>query len=283
MEMIKDPLMPHLMDILASPDLGGLILAGGFGIRVKQDYLARIGTPTLITPIPPARATGDLDLFLRMEIFTSKDTQENARNAIDDLGYEPQQRNWQFVKPLGSNYVGRDVTLDLLSRHPTEKEKVRLDPPRVGKGLLHGRDTEEAFAIDMDPIMINLRDVTTTGQTIDATVCVPHPYAWINMKIRAAHDWLRMTRGEIPYKNYSEKHAYDVYALVAMLQEPELIRSAEIANQFADHPMAAAIREEAKELFSTPTSPGSLEVREQIGEELVFDSFDEALRTVLMA
>ena len=54
---LNDPLMPHLLDILSDPASEGLILGGGFGIRLKQLELARIGVPTLISDIPPARAT----------------------------------------------------------------------------------------------------------------------------------------------------------------------------------------------------------------------------------
>lgn len=32
---MTDPLMPHLLDIAADPASDGLILAGGFGVRLK--------------------------------------------------------------------------------------------------------------------------------------------------------------------------------------------------------------------------------------------------------
>ena len=245
--------MPHLMDMLAAK---GLILAGGFGIRVKQDYLASIQAKTLLTPVPPARATSDLDFFLTMEIFMSDHVQQSIRDIIDRLGYAPKHENWQFAKQLANGFSERQVTLDLLSRHPTETENVKLRPPRVGEGPLHGRNTAEAFAINIEPTHIALNGHASDGRLLRATVSVPHPYAWINMKVRASYDWLRMTRGEIKPKPFSEKHAYDVYTLVAMLQDHELSRGAEIASKFEDHPVAILVREQAPELFSTRNSAG---------------------------
>ena len=35
-QFVNDPLLPHLMDIASDPASEGLILAGGFGMRLKQ-------------------------------------------------------------------------------------------------------------------------------------------------------------------------------------------------------------------------------------------------------
>ena len=45
-----------------------------------------------------------------------------------------------------------------------------------------------------------------------------------------------------------------------------------------DRPNVARVRKESKELFSTLTSPGSIEARRQIDDELIFDVFEEGLR-----
>jgi hypothetical protein len=64
MSITTDPLRPHLLDILAAPVSSDLILAGGFGLLLKQEHLYQTEARTLITPLPPARATQDLDFFL---------------------------------------------------------------------------------------------------------------------------------------------------------------------------------------------------------------------------
>jgi len=279
--MTGDPLMPHLMDIVARPELGDLILAGGFGVRVKQEHLVQTEARTLISPFPLARATNDLDLFVRMEIFSDSNRRDDTRRVIDDLGYEVTNRNWQFHKPLGENLPGRKVKIDLLSRSPNGGESVKLRPPRVGDGSLHGRDTAEAFAIDLGPIPVPVRGRTTSGVEIQGRVLVPHPYAWLNMKVRAAYDWLRMDKGEPPRKPYSEKHAFDVYTITAMLLEYELEQCREFSLAFANHELAISIRAEAQELFSSPASPALRQVRNQTGGNLDFDAFNEGLRQAL--
>ena len=65
---MNDPLLPHLLDIVSDPASEGLILAGGFGIRIKQRYLQATGTRTLLPVIPEARATQDLDFFLSLSL-----------------------------------------------------------------------------------------------------------------------------------------------------------------------------------------------------------------------
>lgn len=181
-------------------------------------------------------------------------------------------------------HSGREVVLDLIARRPTEFENVKVSPPRVGSGSktgLHGRLTPEAFAVEINPTTIPVTGITSTGEPTQFQVSVPHPYASLNMKVRAAYDWLRMTRDEIPAKPFSEKHAFDVFLLVAMLTEEEIASSLPVANQFKDLPIAHEIKAEAKELFAEPTSPGFLEATRQAKDRLDHGTFWEALSFIL--
>ena len=98
-------------------------------------------------------------------------------------------------------------------------------------------------------------------------VSISHPYAFLNMKLRAAHDWHRF--GIKPWvlranqKPPSEKHVFDAASLVAMITEGELAVAAQLAAVWCDHTIAVAIRSEAVTLFGTSTSPGWLEARRQ--------------------
>lgn len=279
--MIDDPLLPHLLDILVAPAAQRLILAGGFGLRIKQAYLASRGETTLITPIPPARPTTDLDLFLRMDLFIEAGAQDQIREHLRGLLYKPLQPNWQFVKPMGGPRSNREIVVDLMARHPVEGESVKLRPPRVGQNALHGRSTEEAFAIELNPLAIPVQGVTSLGEAVTVDVILAHPYAMLNMKVRAAHDWLKMERGEIKRKDFSEKHAYDVYMLIAMLTNIEFDECRNLAAEFANCEIAASIRQEALALFSTSAAPGSREVGRRLGSDFNFESFDEGLRVAL--
>src|SRR5579871_5997992 len=134
--LLSDPLMPHLLDILSLPASEGLILAGGFGMRVKQaDMEEQIRNgKTLIPSVPLARSTQDLDLFLSMELWMQKERGKAARAMLDGLNYEviPEYRNLQFGK-LHNPVTGKfSVKIDLHARIPNDRENVKFDSRRIG-------------------------------------------------------------------------------------------------------------------------------------------------------
>jgi hypothetical protein len=152
---MMDPLLPHLLDILSSPDSRGLILAGGFGIRIKQSYLRDTNTRTLITPFPEARATLDLDFFLSLSLFVEKERGAAVRQLLDKLNYTEYTPKYQFEKPMASASPEQKVKVDLLARLP-EGEDIHVKSLRVGanSGIdLHGRETPEGFAVEENPVV----------------------------------------------------------------------------------------------------------------------------------
>ena len=285
---VNDPLLPHLMDIASDPASDGLILAGGFGMRLKQAQLQRTGARTLITPFPEARATQDLDFFLRIELFIQKERGQAVRSLLDRLEYREKRRQWQFEKAQSPDAPERNVIVDLLARDPDPTtEAVKTKKFRVGSGAgigLHGHETPEAFAVEDSPQPIRVWGLGTDGQEVEATVFVPHPFASLNMKVTAAHDWLRYARGEATDRERSEKHVFDVYALVAMLTEQELTEGRGLAAKYADHPLAQANKEHIRELYGSTDARGFLAVRQQMGSTAVnYDAFWEVLQVVLGA
>lgn len=264
---MSDPLLPHLLDIVSDPAAEGLILAGGFGMRIKQNYLNETQARTLIAEVPTARATQDLDFFLRMELFLQPERGRNIRTLLDGLAYTEHTPKWQFGKPYDAASPDRQVMVDLLARRPGPDEPIRSDDRRVGgkSGTdLHGRTTAEAFAIEEQPQAIPVSGTKSNGTVVDARVHVPHPYAFLQMKIKAAHEWHeRKQKGE--HKPYSEKHVFDVYILVAMLTEQELIECSTLAAKYEDHPIARDNRLHSEVLFETADAPGFLEVARQGG------------------
>ena len=286
--LVNDPLMPHLMDIASDPASEGLILAGGFGMRLKQVELQRMGARTLIAPFPEARATQDLDFFLRIELFVQKERGKAIRSLLDRLEYREKRRQWQFENAQDADTPERSVIVDLLARDPDQtREAVKTKDFRVGSGAgigLHGHETPEAFAVEDSPQPILVTALRTDRRAAEATVFVPHPFASLNMKVTAAHDWLRYIRGELTDRERSEKHAFDVYALVAMLTEQELTEAQEMATKYTDHPLAQANRRHIQELYGSPNARGFLAVRQQTGDTaLNYDVFWEGLRAVLGA
>jgi len=282
---LNDPLLPHLLDIVSDPVSGELILGGGFGIRLKQLEIAKQGHSTLIASVPPARATQDFDFFLRIELWVQKERGQSVRAMLDRLGYETHSRNWQFGKTFAPNSPQHRVKVDLLARHPREGEPVKVKDFRVGSksGVdLHGYDTPEAFAVEERPKSLEVSGQRSDTTLVTGVVLVPHPYASLNMKVKAAHDWLQMVRGGTKSKPNAEKHVFDVYILVAMLLNEEIAECGELAAHYADHPMAEENKINAVELFGSQSGQGFTEILRQIGG-LPYDyaTFWEGLREAL--
>ncbi len=282
---MNDLLMPHLLDILSRPASQELILAGGFGMRIKQAHLRESGARTLINKMPTARATQDLDFFLRMEIFVQTERGKAVREVLDELSYTEHTPKWQFSKALRAEATaGEKIMVDLLARSPVSGEPVDVRNHRVGSrsGIsLHGHETPEAFAVEDSPMQIPVRGALSTGVEIEASVFVPHPYSWINMKVKAAHDWLLMKQGKLEKKPFREKHAFDVYLLTAMLQELELEESEQMAQRYSLNPLAIEIGENAKTLFGARNSLGFREAEQLANSDLDYDTFREGLWGVL--
>ena len=288
MTPFADPLLPHLLDILQAPAARDLILAGGLGLNLKRHILLQEGGETLVSAAdwPDARATQDLDFFLRMTIFTAKARAQEFADLLQDLDYGVHKELFQFGKSVGEAPLEMLVKVDLLSRQPKDEDGVRHDRVRVGNrsgNPVHGRTTPEAFAIDRIPQTLHVAGASTTGAEIECGVLVPHPFSWLNMKVRAAHDWLDERNGKIEPRSIprSPKHVFDVIMILAMLTPSAQQESQQLATEFREHPEAIAIRAEAVELFAQETSQGWIEFRSQTGTDLDHSLFWESLSTCL--
>lgn len=296
----NDPLSPYLAEIVAQPEAEGIILSGGFGIRLKQYHLkqqrdaAGGRSITLVDEFPEARATQDLDIFLNVNIWVQKEEALALSATLKGrLGYETATYSWQYWKPL-EGLEGRRVKLDLMARSPLPGEavKVKDKPKQVGREMgtgISGRETPEAFAIDDTPTALIF-----PYHGNEYPIFVPHPYAWLNMKARAAYDWLLELSGRVGEKLTKEgdrvrlKHVYDVYVLATMLTAEELRQSALLAKKYAAHEEARKTQEQVIELYGSPDSVGIQAVeayaRRYMGTDLVIDHdlfWNEGLTTAL--
>ncbi len=255
---MSDPLVNHLIDLVEAAPTESFIVVGGLGMMLKRAHLLKVQATTLVSPLPEARATADIDIYLRIKLFLQPTLRDSFRSTVDDLGYVPRVKNWQFEKLLNPTTGDLTVTLDLLSREPIAGEAVRRNPLRVGQGVIHGRTTPEAFAVEHSPISIQVH-----AETRSAQISVPHPYNWIIMKVRAAYDWLLFDQGATKLREGqqapSAKHAFDVVLLVAMMTEEELDSSRAVRESFTHLEIARSILEEAITLYETETSRGWLE------------------------
>ena len=300
-ELTDDPLWPYLAEIIACPEAEEIILSGGFGLRLKQYYLNRRKAEaggqqiTLMSELPETRATLDLDLFLNVNIWVEIEKAHALSKALQDtVNYKTLTYSWQFRKPMMGGQ-GRFAKLDMLSRQPLPEEPVKVkdkNPKQVGRQMgtgISGRLTPEAFAIDDSPLSL---EFVSDGQQY--SILVPHPYSWLNMKVRAAYDWLREQQGLIEPKLTTQgdhirlKHVYDVYVLTAMLTQAERAEAAALAEKYADHEEALKTREQAVELYGTVDAEGVQAIeaysRRYLGRALAIDHelfWDEGLKRAL--
>jgi len=101
------------------------------------------------------------------------------------------------------------------------------------------------------------------------------------MKVKAAHDWLKMEQGARVHKNNATRHVFDVYTLIAMLTEIELEEAAELATRYRSVPMAAEIRACAIELYGEEEALGVAELRRQLRGEMNYPLFWTALNKAI--
>jgi len=276
---VSEPLMPYLLDIVTAPEAEELTLAGGLGLRLKQAFRKAGQARTLLSSYPESRATQDMDFFLQLSMFVNPSKGIAFRNFLLKEGYVPVEgaKHFHFVKRVDQQQLGTmDVKIDLLARQPLEDEDVKVKGPRVGSGIdLHGRITPEAFSLEERPLRIPLVGSKSDGSPTDgASVLVPHAYTWLNLKIQAAHDWLKNA------KPGGQKHVLDVYIHTAMLTPDELSQSQALAIKYQDHPVAQSVKDACRELFGSHEAPGCAEILRQ-GVAAIDGAFFEGLEVAL--
>jgi hypothetical protein len=281
-----DPMTRNLVDLVEQDPNESFILGGGLSLQLKRLYLLHYRLSTLASvagyELPEARATTDIDIFLKLEVFVQPDRGQALRKVIDALGYKVKTEKWQFEKPLQEGTT-IPLTLDLLARIPETDENVKVKGIRVGSGSLanlNGRKAIEAFAVEDMPIKIDILD----NGSLVTRVSVIHPFGMLNLKLRAAHDWLTFQSSPWELKGNqkppSAKHAFDACLLVAMLTEEERDQATELAEKWLHFPLAEEIRKEAVTLFGTQASLGWLQaVRDGIFDdhELIWETMQQAL------
>jgi hypothetical protein len=267
----------HLIELLLHMQQENipLIIAGGLGIYLKHRWvLEQVETGervNLFETIPDARATDDIDAFLEIHVFLQP-TRGEFRQVLSTLGYECHTNYLMFKKSFRDG-SGLEVKLDLLAPL-SDDPRLKVDKPgkpgamrRIGPTdnkasaageMLHAYATPEAFAIEEGPLTLPLAGRTPSGDEFVVDVRVPHPFASLCMKIKAAWDHEHTQPAQ--RKPRGQKHAQDVYLLMAMLSRDEWEECAALRDQFADHAELQLVRTAVAKLFATTAQPGCVTI-----------------------
>lgn len=260
-----------------------LILGGGYGLFLKQEYLRSQNVQTLlhVEMWPEARSTSDLDVFLRAEVVTSADQMRIIRAALDRLHYQAidTARFYQFSKSVP---IGGSIKIDLLVGPLGEWERLankdaRRVRPKVGVDL-HAHPVDEALGIEESCMSIPVNGQRMNGQAHQATIYVPQGFSYLMMKLFAFRD-----RKADPDKEMGRHHALDLFRIVAMLTQGEYEAAKALRERYAEDPMVKHAQQVIREDFGTAESPGTLRLR---GHPLFRPSMDvvqfvSALRELL--
>lgn len=206
----------------------GLLVAGGYGLFLKQRWLLNEIQPKIVIPLErwldgTPRVTKDLDFIVGLDLIANMACNGQVLGILTAHGFavslNPQGQRWQFEKDLGSQ---RKVIVELHTPSPTPDEtrlktdRIRIKhAPSLGERGLHGRHNPEAIGCDLSPFVFPI------GGT---KISVPNPISWTVMKLTAAHErWCSAQDNGLDLRergfsrDQAVKHAQDAYRLVAMI------------------------------------------------------------------
>lgn len=217
-------LWPELQAIGA----GSVVLAGGYGLFLKQTWLlAHPEVPTIIalaqwsdsTP----RGTNDFDFVIGVDLIASAEAQLKVRAVLARHGFKPKDPMWQFEKPLGAGYT---IVVDIHAPLPVdgylgikvEQRRVKRKPSLGSEGL-HGRADPEAVGFNLRSFQFDIEGLL---------VVTPNPVTWCAMKLTAMRD-KRLESEDASLspedrktiRDKAVKHAKDVCRIVAMVTRDE--------------------------------------------------------------
>lgn len=259
------PIFPHLLDLLHCSQQRGirLILIGGLGLYIKREEVVRQGVIDRERLLPDARATSDIDALIQIADLGDVDKRQALRDVIcEELGYEPDPaaRYFKFFRDVvrAGQEIPDRIKIDLHSRERAEGEAVRSKPsstriPPECK-ILQARKTKEAFAVEARPCSVVLEGQRSGGQACTVEVLLPHLFASLVMKLRAALDHVETAPAEREPRN--RKHAFDVYLILSMMTADDWQESLEMVQMYVDEPELRAVRAGLKLLFGSDSAPG---------------------------
>ncbi len=250
-----------------------LVIGGGYGLYLKQNYVRANQLRTLFDLYPQSRSTNDIDVFLQTEILADRPTE--MQEALERAGYFVVEKReyWQFAKsfPDAALFAAAPhVKLDLLTPPPPdeyiEQKRVRIDIGRrvlrvkPGRGgiLLHAHLAIEALGMETGLIAVPVHGSRSTGEQYEASVLLPHPFTYLIMKLAAFHD-REFKRDDSPQ---AMKHAFDLYPVVAMMTADEYKLAQQLGKIYQGDATFKSAADIVNQQFSHLEARGMLRMRE---------------------
>jgi predicted nucleotidyltransferase len=253
-DLLRDELVA-LFVALQSKNVPLPIVGGGYGLLLRQGYLLHHNQQVMRPPLPPGRATEDLDLFMTPELIVDAAHMETLRDTILARDYVPTAKHFQFTRTLPRGDHNVQVKVDLLAAPPrteTDRERVKISRPRIRPKKaqdIHAYLTREALTIGENALSVTV--TASDGQSV--TVRVPHPFTYLLLKLHAYRDRRDEEKG--PY------HAFDLFRIMSMFTREEWQDSADIRKRYAETAEVREAERIARDLFATPASRGVLALR----------------------
>ena len=231
---LDDPLWPHFQPLwaeLQQTQADQIVIAGGYGLFLKQAWVSQAGIPIVIPlnrwrdAIP--RVTKDVDLVVSVDLIADEQNHQSVLKVLNSHGFlvtkKPQGKRWQFEKSLGDD---RNVILELHAPQPSQSrtdvqaDRIRVKhKPSLGDGGIHGRTNPEAIGCELQPTRLEL--------SVQA-FSILNPVTLSVMKLTAMRD--RWETSQDPSKSQRDrefsqlqatKHAQDVCRVIAMVTVDE--------------------------------------------------------------
>lgn len=244
-----------------------LILGGGFGLLLKQRYVERDNLRTLLDEIPNTRATGDLDIFLQVEMITDEEDTHWLRQQIDDLGYSPEVKYFKFSKTVSSEAGDVTVEIDLLTPDPEDHPGAHVSDIRVRprdysypEKKLHAYKTPEAISVVDKATKISIGG--------EEEILVPNTFSYLMLKLMAYRD--RKDREEDADSEEARKgirrqanaHAYDVFVILGLTTEEEWNRAMKLSEKYLQQGPVREVKRIINDYFSDESQPGFVSIQE---------------------
>ena len=269
---MDDLLWPHFQPLwrdLVAACSTNILVAGGYGLFLKQRWLSCSASLSTVVPIPnwldtTPRVTKDVDLVLGLDLIKDASHQKSVVSALKQNGFKASDREseqrWRFLKRLS---VDQLIVVEMHAQRPdpgvdgiTATDKRVKHKPSLGEQGVHGRTNPEAVGSELHPFQFSFDEVK---------LVVPNPVTWSVMKLTATRDrWVLsqdLARDE-EFREFSRlqatKHAQDVYRIIAMMTMEERDRASEVVkslnrtdafeaakqcwrNDFADNPIPVVL------------------------------------------